>query len=256
MQTIVVAALPLKFGVEVTRQHLREIAWPEGSVPKGAFAKIDELLDGKTRRVALAALEGERAGAEGEGHGARSARLARRRHPAGHEGRHRAGERHQRRRRLRPARRARRRAPGAQPRAHRSLFRRAAAERQGARRRPARRRELGQAGAGQGGHRRGDDRRRAEADACRKRRHAGAGAQRRRRGRSRERPPHRRRRPLASAGTGAAPGGTRLGSRGGRSAQPDGRREPWHEAPGIQRAGLWRAGAGRDHTASTVPPKS
>ena len=57
MQTIVVAALPLKFGVEVTRQHLREIAWPEGSVPKGAFAKIDELLDGKTRRVALAALE-------------------------------------------------------------------------------------------------------------------------------------------------------------------------------------------------------
>src|SRR5215218_5030007 len=57
METIVVAALPLKFGVEVTRQHLREIAWPEGSVPKGAFAKIDELLDGKTRRVALAALE-------------------------------------------------------------------------------------------------------------------------------------------------------------------------------------------------------
>jgi pilus assembly protein CpaB len=56
-QTIVVAALPLKFGVEVTRQHLREIAWPEGSVPRGAFAKIDELLDGKTRRVALAALE-------------------------------------------------------------------------------------------------------------------------------------------------------------------------------------------------------
>jgi len=56
-ETIVVAALPLKFGVEVTRQHLREIAWPEGSVPRGAFAKIDELLDGKTRRVALAALE-------------------------------------------------------------------------------------------------------------------------------------------------------------------------------------------------------
>ena len=96
---------------------------------------------------------GERAGAEGEGHGPGPARLARRRHPAGHEGRHRTGERHQRRRRLRPARRARRRAPGAQPRAHRGLFRRAAAERQGAGRRPARRRELGQAGARQGGHR-------------------------------------------------------------------------------------------------------
>ena len=38
-QTIVLAALPLKFGVEVTRQHLREIAWPEGSVPRGEFAR-------------------------------------------------------------------------------------------------------------------------------------------------------------------------------------------------------------------------
>jgi Flp pilus assembly protein CpaB len=33
-QTIVVAALPLRFANEVTRQHLREIAWPEDAVPK------------------------------------------------------------------------------------------------------------------------------------------------------------------------------------------------------------------------------
>jgi pilus assembly protein CpaB len=56
-QTIVVAALPLRFGHEVTRQHLREIAWPEGAIPKGSFAKIDEVIDGRTRRVALAAVE-------------------------------------------------------------------------------------------------------------------------------------------------------------------------------------------------------
>ncbi len=56
-QTIVVAALPLRFANEVTRQHLREIAWPEDAVPKGAFSKIDEVVDGRTRRVALASIE-------------------------------------------------------------------------------------------------------------------------------------------------------------------------------------------------------
>src|SRR5829696_4064058 len=56
-QTIVVAALPLRFGNDVTKQHLREIAWPEGALPKGSFAKIEEIIDGHTRRVALASLE-------------------------------------------------------------------------------------------------------------------------------------------------------------------------------------------------------
>ena len=54
-QTIVVAASSLRFGMEVTRQQLREISWPEGAMPKGAYRKIDEVVDGKTRRVALAA---------------------------------------------------------------------------------------------------------------------------------------------------------------------------------------------------------
>ncbi|HEX2725366.1 MAG TPA: Flp pilus assembly protein CpaB [Beijerinckiaceae bacterium] len=54
---VVVAAAPLRFGTEVTRQHLREVAWPEGAVPKGAFTAIDDLLDGKTRRTALTAVE-------------------------------------------------------------------------------------------------------------------------------------------------------------------------------------------------------
>jgi pilus assembly protein CpaB len=56
-QTIVVAALPLRFGNDVTKQHLREIAWPEGAIPKGSFAKIEDIVDGRTRRVALAAIE-------------------------------------------------------------------------------------------------------------------------------------------------------------------------------------------------------
>ena len=55
--TIVVAAVPLRFGTELNPQHLREIPWPEGAVPRGAFASIKEILDGKTRRSALSAME-------------------------------------------------------------------------------------------------------------------------------------------------------------------------------------------------------
>lgn len=56
-QMVVVAALPLKFGTEITKQHLREVAWPADALPKGAFASVGDILDGKTRRVALAAME-------------------------------------------------------------------------------------------------------------------------------------------------------------------------------------------------------
>ena len=38
--TIVVAAKPLRFGNELTAAQLREVPWPEGSLPAGAFAKI------------------------------------------------------------------------------------------------------------------------------------------------------------------------------------------------------------------------
>jgi pilus assembly protein CpaB len=55
--SVVVAAVPLRFGTELSRQHLREIAWPEGAVPNGAFTSINELLDGTVRRVALSAME-------------------------------------------------------------------------------------------------------------------------------------------------------------------------------------------------------
>jgi pilus assembly protein CpaB len=55
-RTIVVAAKPLRYGNEIAPQMLREITWPEDALPKGAFAKIaDVMKDGK--RVVLAAVE-------------------------------------------------------------------------------------------------------------------------------------------------------------------------------------------------------
>jgi pilus assembly protein CpaB len=50
--TIVVAAKPLRFGDELVPALLREVPWPEGALPPGAFAKIPELIAGK-RAVVL-----------------------------------------------------------------------------------------------------------------------------------------------------------------------------------------------------------
>ncbi|WP_448207808.1 Flp pilus assembly protein CpaB [Azospirillum sp. sgz302134] len=50
--TVVVAKIPLKFGDELTRESLREIAWPADAAPEGSFKSMDELLGGE-RRVAL-----------------------------------------------------------------------------------------------------------------------------------------------------------------------------------------------------------
>src|SRR6266481_9481339 len=42
-QTVVAAAKPLRFGAELGAMSLREVAWPEGAVPVGAFNKIADL---------------------------------------------------------------------------------------------------------------------------------------------------------------------------------------------------------------------
>jgi pilus assembly protein CpaB len=55
-QTIVVASKPLRFGSELGSMSLREISWPEGAVPNGAFSKISDLT-GNGRRVVLTAIE-------------------------------------------------------------------------------------------------------------------------------------------------------------------------------------------------------
>jgi pilus assembly protein CpaB len=55
-RTIVVAGKPLRYGTELAPQLLREIAWPQDDLPRGAFATIaDVMKDGK--RVVLAAIE-------------------------------------------------------------------------------------------------------------------------------------------------------------------------------------------------------
>ena len=55
--TVVVAAAPLKFGDVLSADKLREIAWPAGAIPQGAFKTAKELLDAEGgNRQALQAI--------------------------------------------------------------------------------------------------------------------------------------------------------------------------------------------------------
>ncbi|TIV54023.1 Flp pilus assembly protein CpaB, partial [Mesorhizobium sp.] len=51
--TVVVAAVPLKFGDPLSADKLREIAWPAGAVPTGAFKTVKEAMAGNGARQAL-----------------------------------------------------------------------------------------------------------------------------------------------------------------------------------------------------------
>ncbi|MES0001645.1 Flp pilus assembly protein CpaB [Mesorhizobium sp. M0051] len=51
--TVVVAAIPLKFGDVLTTDKLREVAWPAGAVPTGAFKTTKDALAGEGTRQAL-----------------------------------------------------------------------------------------------------------------------------------------------------------------------------------------------------------
>jgi pilus assembly protein CpaB len=55
-KTIVVAAKPLRYGMELNKDSLREIPWSQDAVPKGAFNSISEIL-GSGKRVVLAPIE-------------------------------------------------------------------------------------------------------------------------------------------------------------------------------------------------------
>lgn len=57
MGTIVVAAGPLRFGMQLSEGDLREIPWPVEALPKGAYAKVADAIGGKDRRVVLSAVE-------------------------------------------------------------------------------------------------------------------------------------------------------------------------------------------------------
>lgn len=55
-KTIVVAAKPLRYGMELTADSLREIPWSQDAVPKGAFTSIPDILSGG-KRVVLSPIE-------------------------------------------------------------------------------------------------------------------------------------------------------------------------------------------------------
>lgn len=54
--TVVVAAMPLKFGDALSAEKLREVAWPAGAVPAGAFKSTKDLLAGDGTKQALQAI--------------------------------------------------------------------------------------------------------------------------------------------------------------------------------------------------------
>jgi pilus assembly protein CpaB len=55
-RTVVVASAALRFGNALSAGSLREVAWPEGGVPAGTFASINELLS-PGKRIVLASIE-------------------------------------------------------------------------------------------------------------------------------------------------------------------------------------------------------
>ncbi len=54
--TLVVAAQPLRFGMELKKNLLREIDWPSDNLPEGSYAKIDDFL-GEGSRIVLQAMQ-------------------------------------------------------------------------------------------------------------------------------------------------------------------------------------------------------
>jgi pilus assembly protein CpaB len=57
MKTVVVAVRPLRFGTEITREHLREVEWPASATPSGTFESISDLLTNEGRRAVLSPIE-------------------------------------------------------------------------------------------------------------------------------------------------------------------------------------------------------
>jgi pilus assembly protein CpaB len=57
MATVVIAAKSLRFGNRLASRSLREVEWPANAIPKGAFKKIKDIVNGKDRRVVLSSIE-------------------------------------------------------------------------------------------------------------------------------------------------------------------------------------------------------
>ena len=57
MAPVVVAAVPLEFGMPLERGNLKVIQWPADAVPTGVFASVDDLVGEDEPRVVLRAVE-------------------------------------------------------------------------------------------------------------------------------------------------------------------------------------------------------
>jgi len=55
-RTIVVAAAPLRFGTHVDAGALREVTWPDDTIPAGTYGSIAEIINGG-KRIVLASIE-------------------------------------------------------------------------------------------------------------------------------------------------------------------------------------------------------
>jgi pilus assembly protein CpaB len=55
-RTVVVATAPLRFGMPLSAQNTREVAWPQDAIPNGSFGSIKDALSGG-KRIVLAAIE-------------------------------------------------------------------------------------------------------------------------------------------------------------------------------------------------------
>jgi len=55
-RTVVVAAAPLRFGMSLSPQNLREVSWPHEAIPAGTFESLQQLIAGG-KRVVLASIE-------------------------------------------------------------------------------------------------------------------------------------------------------------------------------------------------------
>ena len=55
-RTIVLAKQPLRYGMELKSDMLKEVPWPSAAMPAGAFSKIADVVDGG-RRIVLSAME-------------------------------------------------------------------------------------------------------------------------------------------------------------------------------------------------------
>jgi pilus assembly protein CpaB len=55
--TIVVAAAPLRYGMELSERQLREMPWASETLPAGAYKTVAEVLAGNGKRIVLSAME-------------------------------------------------------------------------------------------------------------------------------------------------------------------------------------------------------